>query len=447
MYQEQLPVTSGIFHLSCDVCGTADILIPSLDKGSMIQTHYLLRKDVPDVRSLRIDTTGMVDRGKTVFEEQRTQWAVAAGSFPYEMPEASWWQYCLAPHSYLDLGEGWCQVGLNFFNRFLHLSPESGCACFVDPGIGEDMLSTTNWYDRERRELWFASWPVEDTVRRLCNPEATARVKIWKSTLADGRISQVWQGDFGDALHQLAVSPDGRYLVLTELGLRAAASASPLHAEKASGNLLEKGRTGVIPSDVLVWDAMSGEEWRLSLRTAGHVAFDPDDPTIFYLSEHHIGLIGVKVGIFGPGSIQKYRMTGKGPVKLGEFTAPGFHRITTHTVFKHRDKALIAVTGYPGSVFLIDAAGMSLYRVIHWETEETAEDSLYPHLCHRDSYGIMPTPDGEALFVSGTGFIQFLDIEKGESLFSRNIDSYGANTCFTGHLGAVTMNGGSNIDG
>ena len=81
-------------------------------------------------------------------------------------------------------------------------------------------VSTTNWFDHEKRELWFASWPVEATVRRIVNPRGSVSVTIWKFSFRSGDIEKVWQGDLGDALHQLCLDPSRRFLILTELGLR-----------------------------------------------------------------------------------------------------------------------------------------------------------------------------------------------------------------------------------
>jgi hypothetical protein len=50
-------------------------------------------------------------------------------------------------------------------------------------------------------------------------PRENVRVTIWKLSLQNKKVKRVWQGDFSDSLHQLSLSPDRRFLILTELGL------------------------------------------------------------------------------------------------------------------------------------------------------------------------------------------------------------------------------------
>jgi len=274
------------------------------------------------------------------------------------------------------------------------------------------MLSTTNWFDQKTGELWFASWPVEATVRRLINPRENVRVTIWKFSVQGNHVEQVWQGDLGDSLHQLLVSPDRRFLLLPELGLRleeAIPAESPDQAPAAWRRLKEKG---LVPSEILVLNLQTGEEWKLPMLTAGHVEFDPEDQEVCYLSGHNIGLIGPKIGIFGSGAIQKFRLQETGPELAGEFSHPHFHRITTHIVFRHRGKTLIGVSGYPSTVFLIDAATMKLYKTIAMDFVDIVETSQFPHICQQDSYGIAASEDGEAIFAVGTGFVQAAHIDE-----------------------------------
>jgi hypothetical protein len=328
-------------------------------------------------------------------------------------------------------------VGLNLFNRFLHLDLNGQSAQLVDPEVGNELLSTTNWFDHKRQELWFASWPAEATVRRILNPRATVRAKIWKLSIRDKHVEQIWQGNLGDSLHQLSLSPDHSFLILTELGLR---SEEPIPAESTTLNQHAWERVlkrGVVPSEIIVLNLKTGKECRLSMLTAGHVEFDPEDPEICYLSGHNIGLFGVRVGIFGAGKIQKFRLKESGPALLGEFTHPCFHRITTHIIFRHSEKTLIGVSGYPDTVFLIDASTMKLHKTIKMDTKEIVDASQLPHICRQDSYGIAASGDGQSLLFAGTGFIRIADIDEGRFAFAGKFEGYRADSCFTGHVGNI----------
>jgi hypothetical protein len=431
----KLPTTQSEQPLFSSKFPFADILAPCLHKGTLVQTHYVFPASRPAAISFQVELTGAEKSCKADFEGARDKWPVANDTFPYGMSEAQWWEYCLAPHSYLALEDGKYQVGLNLFNRFLHLDFNERSSFLVDPGVGNEFMSTTNWFDHEKRELWFASWPVEATVRRIVNPRGGVSVTIWKLSVRSGSIEKIWQGDLGDALHQLCFDPSRRFLILTELGLRIE-EPIPVQSPDQAPRVWEQVRArGVVPSKILVLDLKTSREWRLSTLTAAHVEFDPEDPIVCYLSGHNIGLMGVKVGIFGSGIVHKYRLREIGPELLGEFTHERFHRITTHIVFRHRGETLIGVSGYPGTLFLINAATMKLHRIIEMDSPEKVDTSLSPHICGQDSYGIDASKDGEALLVAGTGFVRIADIDEGRFIYTQNIEGYGANCCFTGHLG------------
>ncbi|KUG22848.1 hypothetical protein ASZ90_007341 [hydrocarbon metagenome] len=393
-----------------------NFISPCIHKGEMAQTNYLFQPAQQSVCSLRISLKGEENNCKQDLIKAKNKWSVDQNKFPYGQTENQWWEYCLAPHSYLALEDSMVQVGLNLFNRFLHIDFNSRVARLIDPGVGNEMLSTTNWFDKTNGELWFASWPIEGTARRILKPMEDTRVTIWKYSLRKKSIKRAWQGDFGDSLHNLSLSPDNNYLILTELGL--------FFAEKK-----------LIHSKILILNLKTGKEWQLQIPTAGHVEFDPEEKDVCYISCHNIGLVGVNVGISGPGIIKKIRLGENGPKLEGEFSHSDFHRITTHIVFSHRGKNLIGVSGYPDKVFLIDAATMKLYKIIKLEQGEKVDVTDSPHLCSQDSYGIIASKDGEAVVVSGTGFVSAALIEEGEISFSKKINGYDSNSCFTGHVG------------
>lgn len=414
-----------------------DLVVPSIHKGETAQSHYFIQVSGRSVVSLKVCLKGEEEKCNREMTTIKEKWSVDRDHFPYEQTGNQWWEYCLAPHSYLPAGNNQIQIGLNFFNRFLHADFYSRTARLIDPGVGDEMLSTTNWFDEKTGDLWFASWPVEETVRRMINLRENVRATIWKLNMQQKDVSRVWQGNLGDSLHQVALNSDQSFLVLTELGLYSEEVAG---SERSNRSGLVEGRKRnreVIPSRTLFLNLKSGDEWRLPIVTAGHVEFDPVEQDTCYISGHNIGLMGVKVGIFGPGVICKIKMGKIGPVTAGEFSHPDFHRITTHIVFRHRGKTLIAVSGYPDKVFLIDAAKMTLCKIIELEKGEKVEASACPHICSQDSYGITVSTDGEYIVAAGTGFISVASIEEGKFSLKKGTDDFSAGSCFTGHLGLI----------
>ncbi len=430
MKRTEMHVTC-VAHASVVKAGRfGDTLVPFQIQGSLVQLHYLIPAAASQAYSFCVDMAPVQEIWKQDFEQYRDGLTIDRDQFPYAFSERAWWQYCLTPHSYLDLGGGCVQVGLNFANRFLHLDLHRRTAHLVDPEIGGEILSTTNWYDHETGVLWFASWPGRDTVHRMRSPHAQVQTTIWKLSVRGGQIERFWQGYLGDALHQLAMSPDRRFLLLTELGLRTEAPMPAGSPQAAPGAWAR----GLVPSTILVRAVQTQAEWRLPMATAGHVEFDPQQPDIGYLSGHNIGLIGGKVAIFGPACLQKVHLTAAGPVILGEFTHPRFHRITTHAVFRHRGRTVIAVAGYPARLFLLAAATMTLIKALEINPGETVDTRQSPHRCLQDSYGMIPSSDGDTLLVCWPGEVRLVDIASGRVDPSCIVDGYDAKATLAGHL-------------
>ena len=420
-----------------DNCHFPDLFVPAIHKGETAQSHYFFPSGGQSVVSLRVCLKGEEDQCNREMTHIKEKWSIDGSRFPYEQTGNQWWEYCLAPHSYLPVGNHQIQIGLNFFNRFLHADFVSRSAQWVDPGVDDEMLSTTNGFDEKTGDIWFASWPVEATVRRMINPRDNVRVTIWKLNMRQKNVTQVWQGNLGDSLHQVALNADQRFLVVTELGLYSEEVAGSETLDLPGSVEGRKRNRELIPSQTLFLNLKTGDEWRLPIVTAGHVEFDPEEQDTCYISGHNIGLMGVKVGIFGPGVIKKIIMGKNGPVNAGEFSHPDFHRITTHIVFRHRDKILIGVTGYPDKIFLIDAAAMTLFKIIELDKGEKVEASGTPHICRQDSYGITASQDGEFIMAAGTGFISVASIEEGRFSFKKETDDFSAGSSFTGHLGMM----------
>ena len=425
MASADVPVTKTKFSSSSGDFPFADILCPCVHKGLLAHTHYIIPAGHSNASSFRLELKETADLCKPDFNKARAQLAMAPDDFPYGLTESQWWEYSLSPHSYLALGNGNFQIGLNYSNRFLHLDTHRAQAHLFDPGVGDEFLSTTNWFDPEDGCLWFASWPVKDMLMRHFNPLDNVRVTIWNFSLASSEKKQIWQGNLGDSLHQLALTPDKRFLVLAELGLR---PRKPAAAERADE------KQSIAPSEVLVLDLQTNREWRLEMPSAAHVEFDPEDPSVCYLSGHNIGLIGPKVGIFGSAIINKVRLTPTGPQVIAGFTHPDFYRITTHLVFSRRGKTLIAVSGYPGQIFLIEVSTMTLHGIIEMEVKDKVDTSVSPHLCREDSYGIAASADGRHLLLCTTGLLQVADIDTGQFVLTEKVEGYPESSCFTGHL-------------
>lgn len=415
-YLTQLPIPVSDWR-DLQVC------VPAVHKSEYRQQAYLIHPTLNTSQCVEIDMSPAATRLARKSKDLKKQTGQMDDLFPYGYTEKSWPGYCLAPHSYRSIGKQKVQVGLNISGQFLHVDFHAGTADLVDPEIGDHFVSTTNWVDPLAQELWFGSWGMEDTFRRAAEPDALVQGILWKYDFNTDTLTQIWQGETGDSLHQVSISPDRRYAVICEMGLHAkdARPAKQLYSSKYT-----------------IVDMAKGQEWNISVPTAAHVEFDPMEPSRCYVSSHNIGLINGKVGIFGPGKIRPCTLTPDGPVFDDEFSKKDFLRITTHVPFVHRGKTMLAVTGYPGSICLIDSKTMALVKTIDLGVTEDIKLAHPPHICAKDSYGILPSSDGEHVFVAQSGKMSVVTIHDGRLEPWWNTNAPDAEQwCFTGHVGCV----------
>jgi hypothetical protein len=401
--------------------------MPAQNRNVPVQTHYALdlsngvmhRVCVPLPAELAVDLGGPPPLG-----------------FP---SHSGWRQFSIGPHSVIRRGTREFEVGQRCYPRFVSIDLVSRQAFLKDPGIGGEFLSCTNWFDSNRSSLYFASWPIEGTLRRDRNPEEHVRTTIWRR-MNDGTSTAHWQGEFGDLLHQVGGSPDDRLLVLCEMGMRARLPVPLGHPGTYPKEWAEFHRMGVTRSAILFLDAEKGNVWTVysPVATAAHVEFDPLDPTCCFISCHNLALLRGANAIFGGASILRYRITTEGPRLEAAFTHPEFFRATSHQVFRFRGETLIAVTGFPDKVLVLDGRTMKLRSLLRLYSGSTVDTHGRPHFCVPDllsPYGIAPSPDGSALFIVGSGTLTVVDLASGEIIAGPiHVFQYPDEEVIAGHL-------------
>ena len=268
----------------------------------------------------------------------------------------------------------------------------------------QEVFSTYQYYDADNEETYFASQlrdrgKVSAYHKKGVNYDVPTRVRKhnWKTrTTAD-----VWEGTFGEAVHYTALSQDKRYLGLVQFG----------DFHDLAGRLL--------PSRILILDLVNKKEWPIDntgWSPSAHIDWDPVEPNVCYLSCHNGVIVPVdspirfllqkvyKWDVFGPASIHKYAMSESGPRKVGVFTDPCMFRMTIHKAFVHRQRTILACTGFPNLVFLADADSLKLIGKVEVR-EESGEESVVGSL--------YPSPDGEKLFLATNGSLQIVDVAAG----------------------------------
>lgn len=312
------------------------------------------------------------------------------------------------PHTVTDVGNGRFLVNLWSYYGYLLVDCRARTVTYrLLEEQGEDhVLGSSQWYDSGTDRLYTLSYSLSESFARLSDPARAVSARLFRHALDSSDTEPVWSGSLADFLHEIVVSQDRRHLVVCELGMY------------LDSNL------ALIPSRVLIVGLGTGRQpqWRLDrFVVAAHAQFDPEDPEVIYFSNHnfqfeHTPLLRLlkhatyAVKFRGPASIFKYRLTAEGPREIGAFTRDDFYRLTNMRVFTHRGRKLIAATGFPDEIFLVDAETMRLADRIRVKEPRTS---------HREQQAMIgtmtPSPDGARLFVQTTASFQVLDITGGRA--------------------------------
>ena len=297
------------------------------------------------------------------------------------------------PHSVTPMGNGRFLVNLWSYFGYLDIDCKNRSVKYIGIEENDDdhVLGSQQYYDAQKDELYYMSYSLKDSLKRIANPEQEVFCKILKRENKTGEAKELWAGQFADYLHEIIINKTRQYCVVCEMGM------------------YTDPQNDIIPSKVLVLDLQNGKSWTISrFIVAAHAQFDPDDPDIVYFSNHNFNFkhsnifkllknANYDVNFRGAASVYKYRLTANGPIELGEFTHPDLFRLTNSHAFNHRGQKILAVIGYPNFIFIADADSMKFIKKIEvnppWPTGT-----------------IVPSPDGEKIYVQTTRSFQIVDI-------------------------------------
>lgn len=271
----------------------------------------------------------------------------------------------------------------------------------------DHVLGSQQFYDDQSDELYYMSYSLKDSLKRVVSTEQKVLCKVLKYENRTGKTEEIWSGDFVDYVHDILINKTRQYCVVCELGM---------YKDK---------NNNLIPSKVLVVDLKNNKSWTISrFIVAAHAQFDPDEPDTIYFSNHNFEFVHsnifklLKNAIYGinfrgPASVYKYRLTPEGPKELGVFTRPDFFRLTNFHVFNHRGQKILAAIGSPNYIFIVDAKSMKYIKKIEVNHPGTLKH-LYRNIpCVVGT--ISPSFDGEKIFVHTTKSFQIVDVSSGKS--------------------------------
>lgn len=329
------------------------------------------------------------------------------GRFHYGLSFPEQIMLMTVPHAVTDMGDGRFLINLWSYGGFLVLDTRTRTVLYHlldDPGR-DQVLGSQQWLDRTTGRLHAMAYSLPDSIARIRDPGHPVAARIFTHALDVPGSTTVWEGPLSDYLHDIAISQDGRHGVACELGMYRDAAR------------------GIIPSRVLFFEPGGARRHWIVDRflVAAHAQFDPRDPDVVYVSNHHFTfrhthlLRLLKRGAYhvrfhGPATIFKYHLGADGPQEVGSFTRPDFYRLTNQHPFVHQDRVLIAATGFPDRLHLIDARTMRGERVIH------VRDGMAGGGPPAVIGTMAPSPCGTRLLVQTTRTFQIIDLASGEAV-------------------------------
>lgn len=359
-----------------------DIILPGLAK--FLRANYKTHKYFPKLKSL--------------FQKYHYGFSFLQQIMLMTVPHAV--TYVKNSHFLINLWSYFGFLDIDCKNRFVKYN-------FFEKDNDDSVLGSQQFYDAQTDELYYMSYSLKDSLKRVVLPRQKVFCEISKYDNRTGNTKNVWSGEFADCLHDILINKTRQYCVVCELGL---------YTDKTNN---------IIPSSVLVLDLKNSKHWIVSRFTvAAHVQFDPADSDIVYFSNHNFnfkrGSIlkilwedSYIINFRGPASVYKYRLTSDGPKELGVFTEPDLFRLTNFHVFNHRGEKILAATGFPNYIFIADANSMKYIRKIEVNHPKTLK-TLYRNIpCIIGT--ISPSIDGEKIFVQTTRSFQTVDISSGKS--------------------------------
>lgn len=328
------------------------------------------------------------------------------------------------PHTVTSIGKGRFIIGLWAYYGYLLVDCREKTVTYrVLEGDDNHVLGSHQWFDPKTDELYYMTFSLPDSLKRCIDPYNEVFCRVLKEDMNTGKTTLIWEGEHVDYLHDIEVNETRKYCVIPEFGF------------------FLDGNNNLIPSTALVVDLKTKKHWKIpDLVTGAHIKFDPEDPDIAYFSNHNFKIVHkpmityiIKgkyfVDFCGPGYISKYRLTDEGPQKMGEFTHPELFRVFDHKIFFHRGRKIIAVIGFPNTIFLADADDLTFIKKIE-VTNERSVKHLYRKIpCSVGT--ITHSFDGEKLYVQTRYSFQIIDIETGKPECIKNY--FFSHTC-TNHM-------------
>ncbi len=300
-------------------------------------------------------------------------------------------------------------------------------AWLFDEDCDEDLkcYSATGSFGPGGNTWMYVRWPFADALgsygREIVRTECEIG-RIETGSLESRAISSV---KMPDRIHQITCSSTGRYAVMAPFrwDLNVLYPAASMQDDPAGYRRAHDA--GFRTHDVTTVDLATGAHWNtpVPLAVLAHMEFDPLAPDTFYLSAHNMCQVKQGVILEGPAALFKLRIANGRTTIDARYSDDRFFRIRQHVPFVHRGRTLLAVTNFPNSLDLLDAATMTLWRRVELFPASGLDFSAtgnvlcpdYPETC----FYVNASDDGRYLVLGCSRHFNLYDIEEDRVLDTR----------------------------
>ena len=310
-----------------------------------------------------------------------------------------------------DPYDGICIQVIDTKNHVLHLIPED---------FAENLMlyASTGGFSPDGNKWLSVRWPFEDSLSIAKGKKELARCEVVGVHTDSLELETIYRFEGGDRPHQVACSPDGRYVVFAPFKWDQSVPYPSAAIHEDPEGYRRSHEAGITGQKLVTVDLEAGCHWEteIPVPVVGHPHFDALDPQVFYLSAHNICPTTHGMMIEGPAALYRMRLLDGETVIERQYSDERFFRISQHTLFIREGRTMIAVTNLPNHLDLLDGESMTLWRRVEvfsappldFRATGNAICPPYPESC----FSVSASRDGRHIVLVSSRDYRIYDVEE-----------------------------------
>ena len=214
---------------------------------------------------------------------------------------------------------------------------------------------------------YFVRWPLMDWKRLIDGEKENVRCEVGRVRLSDLQEEIITSLDYQDEVHEIACSPDNRYLVFCTFKQDLHLPYPDKSFYKALNGYKKSHEAGGVKyQELITVDIEKKRYWStvIPYPTIGHTVFNSKEPNIFYLASHNLVYHQQTFFVEGNASLVKMEISSDSTTIIGVYTDRELFRMYQHDVFNYKNETYIAASSFQNRIYIVYAKDMSLYKKI-----------------------------------------------------------------------------------